>query len=45
MRLYDHLAGLARLARLACRAEFLAGLIAARTGDDFMALLTRLEGE
>jgi mannitol/fructose-specific phosphotransferase system IIA component (Ntr-type) len=41
----DHLAGLARLARLACRAEFLAGLVAARTGDDFMARLTRLEGE
>jgi hypothetical protein len=45
MRLYDHLAGLARLARRACRAEVMAGLPAARTGDDFMARLTRLEGE
>jgi mannitol/fructose-specific phosphotransferase system IIA component (Ntr-type) len=41
----DHLAGLARLARLACRSEFLDGLIAAQTGDDFMARLSRLEGE
>jgi mannitol/fructose-specific phosphotransferase system IIA component (Ntr-type) len=41
----DHLAGLARLARLACRTEFLAGLIDAQTGDDFMARLSRLEGE
>ena len=41
----DHLAGLARLARLACRGEFLETLTAAATGDDFLARLNRIEGE
>jgi len=41
----DHLAGLARLARLARRSEFVEGLIGAETPEDFMARLGRLEGE
>lgn len=41
----DHLAGLARLARLARRREALEELIGARTGEDFLAVLARLEGE
>jgi mannitol/fructose-specific phosphotransferase system IIA component (Ntr-type) len=41
----DHLAGLTRLARLACRDEFLETLTTARTGNDFMARLGGIEGE
>jgi mannitol/fructose-specific phosphotransferase system IIA component (Ntr-type) len=40
----DHLAGLARLARLARRDDVLDGLIRAETGDEFLAVLTDLEG-
>ena len=41
----DHLAGLARLARLARRRSSLEELIGASTGDEFLAVLSRLEGE
>lgn len=41
----DHLAGLARLARLARRSEFVEGLIDAVSSEDFLARLARLEGE
>lgn len=41
----DHLAGLARLARLARRRDSLEQLIRASTGDEFLAVLSRLEGE
>ncbi|HOC42996.1 MAG TPA: PTS sugar transporter subunit IIA [Thermoanaerobaculales bacterium] len=41
----DHLAGLARLARLACRSDFLEGLVGAETASDFLERLGRLEGE
>lgn len=41
----DHLAGLARLARLARRHDALEELIGAPSGDDFLATLGRLEGE
>lgn len=40
----DHLAGLARLARLARRQDATEPLIAARDGDEFIAALERLEG-
>ena len=41
----DHLAGLARLARLARRHDALEELISAKTGEEFLAVLARLEGE
>jgi len=41
----DHLAGLARLARLARRNEILEELIQATSGEEFLAVLTRIEGE
>lgn len=41
----DHLAGLARLARLARRSEVLEELIQAESGEDFLAVLARIEGE
>jgi len=41
----DHLAGLARLARLARRSDFLEGLVGAETASDFLERLGRLEGE
>jgi len=41
----DHLAGLARLARLARRHDALEELIAVRTGEEFLAVLARIEGE
>lgn len=41
----DHLAGLARLARIARRRDALEELIGARTGEEFLAVLSRLEGE
>jgi PTS system fructose-specific IIC component len=40
----DHLAGLARLARLARGKEALEALIEASSGDQFLEILTRLEG-
>jgi mannitol/fructose-specific phosphotransferase system IIA component (Ntr-type) len=40
----DHLAGLARLARLARHEDALERLIHAETGDAFLAVLTELEG-
>lgn len=40
----DHLAGLARLARLARRQDATEPLIAARDGDEFIAALEHLEG-
>jgi PTS system fructose-specific IIC component len=40
----DHLAGLARLARLARRDDALERLIHAETGDAFLAVLAELEG-
>jgi mannitol/fructose-specific phosphotransferase system IIA component (Ntr-type) len=40
----DHLAGLARLARLARREDALERLIHAETGDVFLAVLSELEG-
>ncbi|MFV2073152.1 MAG: PTS sugar transporter subunit IIA [Thermoanaerobaculales bacterium] len=40
----DHLAGLARLARLARRKEALEPLIMATSGDEFLDALKRLEG-
>ena len=40
----DHLAGVARLARLARRDDALERLIHAETGDAFLAVLTELEG-
>ena len=40
----DHLAGLARLARLARRQDATEPLIAARDGNEFIAALERLEG-
>lgn len=40
----DHLAGLARLARLARRTAGLSELVRARTGEEFVAALERLEG-
>ena len=40
----DHLAGLARLARLARRHDALEELIAVRTGEEFLAALARIEG-
>ncbi len=40
----DHLAGLARLARLARRTDGLESLVAAATGEAFVAALGRLEG-
>ena len=39
----DHLAGLARLARLARRHDALEELIATSNGEDFIAVLSRLE--
>ncbi len=41
----DHLAGLARLARLARSRTVLEQLVQTRTGDEFIATLARLEGE
>jgi mannitol/fructose-specific phosphotransferase system IIA component (Ntr-type) len=41
----DHLAGLARLARLARKGEGLERLIQARTGDEFLQALAQLEEE
>lgn len=41
----DHLAGLARLARLARRNEVLEELIQATSGEEFLAVLARIEGE
>jgi len=41
----DHLAGLARIARLARRDNAVERLVHAQTGDDFIARLTELEGE
>jgi len=41
----DHLAGLARLARLARRNEILEELIQATSGEEFLAVLARIEGE
>lgn len=41
----DHLAGLARLARIARRRDTLEELIGARSGEEFLAVLGRLEGE
>ena len=41
----DHLAGLARLARLARKGEQLETLISARSGEEFVASLSRLEGD
>ena len=40
----DHLAGLARLARLARRDDALDRLVGARTGASFLAVLAELEG-
>ena len=40
-----HLAGLARIARLARRSDELGPLIHAATGEEFLAALKRLEGE
>jgi len=40
----DHLAGLARLARLARRTEGLERLVAATSGEEFLARLSQLEG-
>jgi mannitol/fructose-specific phosphotransferase system IIA component (Ntr-type) len=40
----DHLAGLARLARLARRTDGLEDLVAASDGEEFLARLSRLEG-
>jgi mannitol/fructose-specific phosphotransferase system IIA component (Ntr-type) len=40
----DHLAGLARLARLARKGSKLEDLIKARTGEEFVTTLSRLEG-
>jgi len=39
----DHLAGLARLARIARRNEALEELVAASNGEEFISVLTRLE--
>jgi mannitol/fructose-specific phosphotransferase system IIA component (Ntr-type) len=41
----DHLAGLARLARLARRNDVLEELIGVETGEQFLAVLARIEGE
>ena len=41
----DHLAGLARLARLARRHDALEELIGAPTSEEFLTILGRLEGE
>jgi len=41
----DHLAGLARIARLARRGQAVEHLVHAETGDDFVARLIELEGE
>jgi mannitol/fructose-specific phosphotransferase system IIA component (Ntr-type) len=41
----DHLAGLARLARLARKGDRLEALVGARTGEEFVSILARLEGE
>ncbi len=41
----DHLAGLARLARLARREEAVADLVHSSSGEQFLTTLTRLEGE
>ncbi len=41
----DHLAGLARLARLARRNEVLEELIDVQSGEEFLAVLARIEGE
>jgi mannitol/fructose-specific phosphotransferase system IIA component (Ntr-type) len=41
----DHLAGLARLARLARRVDVLEELINAENGEQFLAVLARIEGE
>ena len=41
----DHLAGLARLARLARRNEVLEELIQTTSGEEFLAVLARIEGE
>ncbi len=41
----DHLAGLARLARIARRDDTLEQLVSTSSGDEFIAALSRLEGE
>ena len=41
----DHLAGLARLARLARRSDAMERLIAATSGEEFVSTLVRIEEE